>query len=275
MLSRRSPLAALALAAIASIVPSSARAGDASPPRLVLVLSIDQLRPERISPALPGAFGRLLREGRSFADAAHDHADTETCPGHAVMLTGVHPGRAGVPANDFVARDSGRTIYCVEDAAKDARVIGALDMPRRRLRPGDGVTGRSPRLLRAMRSATDSGAGQVPRFSVSGKDRAAIMRGRRPDAAYWMDRGALGFSTSRYYLDAPPAWAAWHGDADGQSLLARARALGTRDGFAGERRARGRCGRRIVAFGGSATSVLGADRRATPSASRSRCGSTR
>lgn len=268
---RRSPLPALVFAVVTSLSPSSADAADATAPRLVLVLSIDQLRPERISPALPGGFGRLLREGRSFADAAHDHADTETCPGHAVMLTGMHPGHAGVPANDFVDRNSGRTIYCVEDAARDARVIGAPEAPPAPPPPpATGVTGRSPRLMRvdALGDWMKRRWSKARVFTVSGKDRAAItLGGRRPDAAYWIDRGALAFTTSRYYLGALPSWvSAWHGDSDGQgAFLSRvperwehatgAPANGARpDDSAGESTQYGRT---------SGHAIRGADRRAT------------
>lgn len=192
-----------------------------SSPRLVVLISIDQLRADRVTPALPGGLGRLLREGRVFADAAHAHADTETCPGHAVMLTGVHPGRAGIPSNDWIERDSGRLVYCVEDSAPDASVIGAPETPREASRPpATGVTGRSPRSLR-VDSLGDWMKARWPKarvFAVSAKDRAAItLGGQHPDAAYWLDRGALGFTTSRWYRDALPAWVArWHGDGEGQ-----------------------------------------------------------
>ncbi len=203
--------------------PQVARADD-PPPRLVLLISVDQLRPERISPALPGGLGRLLREGRSFADAAHAHADTETCPGHAVMLTGMHPGHAGIPANDSIDAESGRTVYCVEDEAPDAAVIGA---PARPVSPppppATGVTGRSPRRMRvdALGDWMKQRWPEARVFAVSGKDRAAIvLGGRHPDAAYWLDRGALGFTTSRYYHDALPAWISrWHGDGEGQGAF--------------------------------------------------------
>jgi predicted AlkP superfamily pyrophosphatase or phosphodiesterase len=98
------------------------------------VLVIDQLRADRIDATLPGGLGRIARQGRVFADAAHAHANTETCPGHATILTG-HPWPAGVPLNDYVDHASGRNVYCVEDAAPDARSLGpeatpARDLPR-------------------------------------------------------------------------------------------------------------------------------------------------
>ncbi|HTF34539.1 MAG TPA: alkaline phosphatase family protein [Myxococcota bacterium] len=172
-----------------------------APPRLVLLLAVDQLRPDRLSTALPGGLGRLMREGRVFADAALEHADTETCPGHTTMLTGRHPGPAGIPSNEFVERDTGKLVYCVEDDAQDAAVLGGGSEP---------AQGRSPRKIRVSAlgdwlKASQPGA-RV--FSLSGKDRAAItLGGQRPDAAYWLDRGPVqGFTTSHYYRNDLPEW---------------------------------------------------------------------
>lgn len=168
-----------------------------TPPRLVLVVAVDQLRSDRLDPGLPGGLGRLAREGRVFAEAAHAHADTSTCPGHASMLTGRHPGPAGIPGNAFVERDTLRTQYCVADDSPDAAVIGGER------------GGRSPRNLRvtALGDWMKAAHPGTRVFSVSGKDRAAIaLGGRRPDAAYWMDWRSGGFTTSRYYLDELPGW---------------------------------------------------------------------
>ena len=191
-----------ALAALAALLLVSGRAlaAGAAPPapgeiRLVLLIAVDQLRADRLDARLPGGLGRLAREGRVFTQAALEHADTETCPGHATMLTGHDPGPAGIPGNDFIDRASGRKVYCVEDA--QAPTLG-------------GRLGRSPRLLRVtalgdwMKAAWP--ASRV--FAVSAKDRAAItLGGKHPDAAFWLDLKDLhGFTTSRYYLEALPDW---------------------------------------------------------------------
>jgi predicted AlkP superfamily pyrophosphatase or phosphodiesterase len=204
----RRALAAAALGCLAAaLIAGASRAAAPAPPRLVLVLSIDQLRADRLDPTLPGGLGRIAREGRVFADAAHAHASTETCPGHATILTGHHPGPAGVPLNDYVDPASGKTVYCVEDDAPDARVLGPS---------GDLGEGRSPRRMRVstlgdwMKAATPT----ARVFAVSGKDRSAItMAGRHPDGVYWFEgRPPGGFTTSRYYRAALPEWAQrWHG----------------------------------------------------------------
>ncbi|MEE9281146.1 MAG: alkaline phosphatase family protein [Myxococcota bacterium] len=187
-----------ALCALALCVSFPARAKPAEDlPRLVLLLAVDQLRADRLGAELPGGLGRLVREGRLYVDAALGHAVTDTCAGHSTMLTGRHPSRTGIPGNDFIGEAGEESVYCVEDAGPDARVFGAEE-------------GRSPLHLRAtalgdwMKSARPG----TRVFSVSGKDRAAILLGgKRPNAAYWLVRGRhAGFTTSRYYAAALPGW---------------------------------------------------------------------
>ena len=177
------------------------------PVRLVAVIVIDQLRPERINPGLPGGLGRLVREGHGFPLAEQNHAKTETCPGHATILTGRHPGPAGIPSNDFIDRSRQQVIYCVADETGRGRVLGE-DQPQ-----GSGF-GRSPANLRVdtlgdwlKRDDPDSRV-----YTVSAKDRGAIiLAGHEADAAYWLDRKSTGrFTTSLFYRDALPEWVrAW------------------------------------------------------------------
>ena len=180
----------------------AARAAE-PPVRLVLVIAVDQLRPDRIDESLPGGFGRLVREGRFFVDAALDHGMTETCPGHATMLTGRHPAAAGIPANDFFDPETGTEEYCAADPSEGAAEIG-------------GKGGFSPARLRVtalgdwLHAATP--ASRV--FTVSGKDRGAIMLGgQHPDGAYWYRPDPIPrFTTSRYYRAELPAWVeSWNG----------------------------------------------------------------
>lgn len=147
-------------------------------PALVLLLVVDQLARWRLDPAaLPGGLGRLLREGRVFADATVAHGVTETCPGHAAISTGLHPGHAGIPANRVFER--GRPRYCVEG--------GSVSLLR-----GDTLADR----LRA------AGGRAV---ALSEKDRAALLLGGRRGLAVWLDPAA-GFVARRPDGTAPPPW---------------------------------------------------------------------
>ncbi|MGH0038218.1 MAG: alkaline phosphatase family protein [Myxococcota bacterium] len=190
-------LALAAGAASGEPAPAAAAAPGASAVRLLVVVSVDQLRSDRLEPDLPGGLGRLAREGRVFGEAVVDHAASETCPGHVVLTTGRHPGPSGVPGNDYVDRASGSRVYCVDDPSAGSRVFGDR-------------AGRSPRAIR-VDALGDWLAASRPGsrvYSVSGKDRAAIaMGGQRPDGAFWYWRSTPPrFTTSHYYAESEPDW---------------------------------------------------------------------
>src|SRR2546423_14465550 len=73
-----------------------------SPPSLVVLITIDQMRDDyidRFGPQLHGGLARIARGGAWFTNARHDHAITETAPGHATLLAGRFPRSTGIMAN--------------------------------------------------------------------------------------------------------------------------------------------------------------------------------
>lgn len=167
-------------------------------PRLVVVVSVDQLSAELMQtygPELTGGLARLSKEGVSFTEAYHDHGFTETGPGHSVLLSGRFPAHTGIVENRWYDRAAGRMVYCVEDATVKVHQL-----------PSPGGASNARFLGEALGDWLQA---QVPgsrAFSVSGKDRAAVlMAGRKPTGVYWF-AGAVGFSTSTAYAERLPAW---------------------------------------------------------------------
>ncbi len=184
----------VALASLMLAVPAQAQE---PPPRLVVVIAVDQLREDYLDRFAPhfgsGGFRLLFTRGARFTDASFVHAGTMTCPGHAVMMTGAHAAIHGIIGNDWWNLDKNRKEYCGRD--DDAPLVGIVR------------EGRSPRNLIA------STVGDEMKLSnrhskvitVSGKDRSAIMLGgKSADAVYWMEDTL--FVSSRYYLAELPAW---------------------------------------------------------------------
>lgn len=188
-------LAALA-ASLGAGVPVPAPPPPA--PRLVVVISVDQLSAELMQtygPELTGGLGRLRREGVSFTEAYHDHGFTETGPGHAVLLSGRFPAHTGIVENRWIDRATGRLVYCVEDTAAPVLQVPAATGASNTRFLGEALGD----WLQAQRPGSRA-------FSVSGKDRAAIlMAGRRPTGVYWF-AGPVGFSTSTPYAERLPQW---------------------------------------------------------------------
>jgi len=197
------------LAPAAAVGESPPDGNGRTSPSLVVVVVVDQLHRDRLTADLPGGLGRLAREGTVFARAELAHAATETCPGHAALLTGRHPGVAGLAANFFIERESGTVRYCVEDDVEAAAVLGS-EVP----------LGRSPRLMRsdALGDWMKRADPESRVFAVSAKDRSAIaLGGQHPDGVFWrLATGQVGFTSSRYYARELPGWVrSWNrGEAD-------------------------------------------------------------
>ena len=94
-------IAALVALALVTPVPAATSA-----PRLVLQITVDQLRgdlPGRYADRLTeGGFRYLMEKGTWYIDAHYQHANTETAVGHATLATGADPSRHGIVANDWI-----------------------------------------------------------------------------------------------------------------------------------------------------------------------------
>ena len=88
-------------------------------PRLIVVVVVDQMREdylERFAPYENGGFHDLLMEGADFTNANYQHLPTETCVGHAALLSGRNPDHTGIVGNNWYDSGAGKMEYCVEDA---------------------------------------------------------------------------------------------------------------------------------------------------------------
>ncbi|CAN5264163.1 alkaline phosphatase family protein [soil metagenome] len=187
MLRLQTRLASLALLIACSSTGRAQPAASSGKPRLVVLIAIDQFRADYLERfgALPGGLGRLSRGGAWFTNAHHDHAITETAPGHATLLSGRFPRSTGIMLNRIGVEDGGAPLI--------AGGLGTGASPRR----FQGTT-----LVDWIRSADP----QSRAFSVSSKDRAAILPvGRSKSEVYWYSPDGR-FTTSSYYRDTLPSW---------------------------------------------------------------------
>lgn len=190
----------LALAVSASCAQSRPAAGtvsvasEAAPtplgprPRLVVLITVDQLRPDylqRWRSQLSGGLRMLMDEGHVFTQAVHDHAITETAPGHASTLSGRFPYSTGISSNS-----------------------AGVNTPDAPLVESEGI-GASPFRFRGSTLADwmTSADSSTRVLSVSRKDRGAILpigAGKRD--VYWYAQREGKFTTSTFYRAALPAW---------------------------------------------------------------------
>ncbi|HUF76031.1 MAG TPA: alkaline phosphatase family protein [Longimicrobiales bacterium] len=194
----RLSLAALAAAACQPQTPAPAPPGEGT---LVVMLVVDQLRPDLLhdyDTLYTGGLRRLLDEGFRFTSATHDHASTETAPGHTTLATGVYPTRHGIVGNTWFVRDGDgwRGVYSMADP--ESPILGHPEMSGRSAasiwRPGlaDWIVERD---------------GDARVVSISKKDRAAIgLAALARGEVYWLAGEAGVFVTSTYYRGDYPGW---------------------------------------------------------------------
>ena len=175
--------------------------------KLLLQITVDQLRGDTMTRFgdrfVDGGFRYFLDTGIHYTNAHYDHANTETAPGHATLVTGAYPSRHGIVANDWIDANTGAFVYNTEDDRH--HLIGAEP------RAHQGV---SPRNLVSSTIGDEvviHTAGRARVFSVSPKDRGAILPGGHSGKAFWYNNRTGQFVTSTYYFEEYPEWVvAWN-----------------------------------------------------------------
>jgi hypothetical protein len=168
------------LAALAALFATQSTAQTPPPPKLLVVIAVDQFSADLFDEYRPQFTGGLARlaTGAVFRNGYQSHAATETCPGHSTLLTGDHPARTGIISNAWVDQKIGRSdksVYCAEDESQPGTSSIVYQVsPKHLLVPTLGE------LMKQRWAASRT-------VAVSGKDRAAVMMsGQRPDQRwYW------------------------------------------------------------------------------------------
>ena len=200
----------------ASCAQESGSSARQVPPRLILQITVDQLRGDLIwryqDRFGEGGFRYLLDEGSVYLDAHHRHANTETIVGHTTLATGADPSAHGMVANVWLDRSTGVLTYNVEDARYPILTEGAgVDLateidPTQRAARSDG---RSPSAIRVSTFSDELKLfyGQESKvFGVSVKDRGAISMAGHTGKAFWFSKQTGEFITSRFYYVRYPDW---------------------------------------------------------------------
>ena len=187
-----------------------------TPPRLVLQITVDQLRgdlPARYLDEMgKGGFRYLLDEGVVYENAHHAHSNTETIVGHATLATGAYPADHGLIGNTWFDRDSAQMTYNIEDnryplltAGADVDKTTEID-PTQRVARSDG---RSPAAMLVSTFSDELAihtANQAKIFGVSVKDRGAVSMAGHAGKAFWFSKASGDFVTSAFYYDKYPQW---------------------------------------------------------------------
>lgn len=192
------PVLILALSGSGSGQTERPAAAPAPGPRLLVVVSVDQMRYDylvRFKPLFTGGLKTLIERGAVFSNARYRHANCETGPGHSVILSGRNAWQSGIVANTWFDSALGQLVNVVDDPT--VRAVGGEG---RGASPANFVGFTLGDMLKKAWPAAKV-------VGVSLKDRAAIlMAGPRGDAAYWYEQSVGRFITSSYYMKKAPLW---------------------------------------------------------------------
>jgi predicted AlkP superfamily pyrophosphatase or phosphodiesterase len=163
----------------ASNEPAAIAPAESGPPKLIVAISVDQFSADLFAEyrgEFTGGLKRLQR-GAVFPAGYQSHSATETCPGHATILSGIRPGRAGIIANDWIdlsVQREDKTVYCAEDESVAGSTSAKYTVSDKHLKV--------PTLGERMKAANP----ETRVVSVAGKDRAAVMMGgHKVDELWW------------------------------------------------------------------------------------------
>lgn len=177
------------------------------PPRLVVVVVIDQFRADYLTrfndlflPHDPasyetsmGGFRLLMQDGAWFVNAHLQFVPTFTGPGHAVIATGSPPSVNGIIANRWYNEATEQVVDCVRTPAYSP--VRAYSF-----QPGAAPSALLVTTLGDELRMTTGGQSRV--VSIGFKDRAAVlMGGHIPTAVLWYDDNNGEWISSSYYTD--------------------------------------------------------------------------
>ena len=175
----------LAQTAPPRIAAPTAPVAPKGPPKLIVVISVDQYSADlfgKYRAAYEDGLARLAK-GAVFPSGFQSHAATETCPGHSTITTGYRPANTGIIANNWVDQSVTRKdkkVYCSEDETVPGTDSSNYTVSDKHLKV--------PTLGERMKIADP----RTRVVSVAGKDRAAVMMGgHNVDELWWWDGKAF------------------------------------------------------------------------------------
>ena len=184
------------LSCLAALFATSAFAQPRTPPKLIVVVVIDQMRPDylqRHADALNGGLKRLLQDGAFFERAAYPYLNTVTCAGHSTIGTGAFPYRHGMILNAWYDRSAEASTECTHDPSVREISYNGLS--------GAGDSAKYLLVPTLADQLREKSKGRV--VSLSLKPRSAIgMAGQGAGAVVWFDERG-GWATSSAFAGAP------------------------------------------------------------------------
>ncbi len=190
--SRRLSRAYLATLLVASTSLPSAAQSLSSAPRLVVNITIDQLRTDYLEHFSPlytqDGFRRLLQEGRVYDRVSYPFSPIDRASAITCVATGASPQYNKIISQQWFARDGKKTAYCVADKkyiSSPANIACST-------------------VSDELKVSTD---GRAIVFGVAYTQDAAILSaGHAADGAFWVNDANNSWTTSSFYPSTAQSW---------------------------------------------------------------------
>lgn len=171
---------------------SAAQNGTRQVPRLVVNITIDQLRSDFLEAYAPlygeKGFKKLLTQGRVYENASYPLIQTDRASAISTILTGTVPYYHSIVGQSWINRETLRPQYCTEDNRQNG-IVGPHHLAVSTL--GD-----------EMKVAS---GGKALVFAIAPfADAAVLSAGHAADGALWMDEQNGQWATSQYYSNKKP-----------------------------------------------------------------------
>ena len=161
-------------------------------PRLVVNITIDQLRTDYLEAFTPlynaSGFRKLMKDGTVFDAASYPFSPVDQASALSTIATGTTPYYHGIIANRWLDRNTLRPVFSVDDSKHFA----------------------SPHRLTTSTVGDElkvSTQGSAIVWSVAAEKAAAILSaGHAADGALWIDTNNNRWRTSTYYSASTPEW---------------------------------------------------------------------
>ena len=200
----------LYITTLLSLLGLSARAQEqtgngTSAPRLVVNITIDQLRSDYLEAFMPlytsKGFSRLLGEGAVFSNASYGFAPVDRASAVANIVTGVPPYYNNITGLRWLNRKTLRPVFCVEDKNYAGLLTSETASPAHLS---------TSTITDELKVATE---GRSIVYAIApNRDAAVLSAGHAANGALWIDDNSGEWCTSQYYYKSYPSWVRAYND---------------------------------------------------------------
>ena len=188
-------------ATILAIVAGNAAEAQVSRPvpRLVVNITIDQLRTDYIDAFMPSygndGFKKLLRSGAVYCNAQYTFAPIDRASSIASIATGTTPSNNGITGFRWLDKNSLIPVTCVDDNEYEGIFTNESSSPKNIA---------TTTVNDELKIATEGAA--VIYSIAQDRDAAIISGGHAADGAVWFDENTKCWCSSKYYFKKAPKW---------------------------------------------------------------------